>query len=148
MNTKIELPTNEQAERFSEQFEQAVWEAMADLLERQPKMRADLILRDLGIATLSSPVRVAVMQYVKSAVEADPLVTSFDQPSVEDLRHIIAKAEHYGGDWYHSRVTLRYSGSWTPLEQEVSELDEESGVFVEFHYPDTPAFHECFSGTE
>lgn len=146
MNIKMELPTEEQAARFSEQYDKTVEETLAKLLLQAPMVRADIIIAERQ-ASLSSPVRVAALLYVKAALEGDAEVECFDYPTAQNLRHVLAKAESYEGDWFHSRVTLRYSGGWSPLEQEVAELDEESGVFVEFHYPDTPAFHDCFSGT-
>lgn len=133
MTQEIQLPTAEEAEQLSERFDRVACTTLHELAGRCTHERLELIMQGRAEG-LSSPVRVGATVYVRKAVEDDPWVTKYDEPTDADLHEVLAKAESYDGQWYHSRVILNFYGSWTPLEREVAELDEESGVFIVFNY--------------
>lgn len=136
MSQTIHYPTAGEAERLSAEFDRIVQETFDELTGAGVKVRTDVIMRarDEG---LSSPVRVGASLYVAHTVHDDPEIAVYDNPDDEQLREILAKAAAYSGDWFHSKVLLRFSGQWSALQTEVAELDEDSGVFLMFDYPET-----------
>jgi hypothetical protein len=136
MNDTMQFPTTEEADRISAEFDVIVQHTFDELTRNGVRVRTDVVLRSRNEG-LSSPVRVGASLFVSRAIQSDPDVVEYDDPSEAQLREILARAERYTGDWYHSKVTLHYTGHWTPLQTEVAELDEESGVFVIFDY-DSP----------
>lgn len=133
MTDEMQMPSPEEAEQLSEAFDRVVAKTLHELAGRSTHERLELIMRERAEG-LSSPVRAGATVYVAHAVENDPKVAKYDHPTDDDLRTVLAKAETYTGQWYHSRVVLSFHGTWSPLEQEVAELDEDSGVFVVFDY--------------
>lgn len=133
MTNEIQLPSAEEAEQLSERFDRVACTTLHELAGSRKHERLELLMQSRAEG-LSSPVRAGATVYVRKAVEDDPTVTKYDDPTDADLREVLAKAESYDGRWYHSRVVLNFYGSWTPLQREVADLDEESGVFIVFNY--------------
>jgi hypothetical protein len=134
MSDKIEYPTEDEAQQFSEEFDRIVENTLFELRESGYKVRTDIIMKERNEGE-SSAVRVGATLYVAKAVESDPEIQLYENPTDAELEEILLKAADYTGTWYHSRVVLTYTGEWTPLQVKVAELDEESGVFLSLHYP-------------
>ena len=129
----LTLPSSKDAEAYSEEFDNIAGATLHELVEAQTHLRTELIMQDRDEG-LSSPVRLGATLYVAHAVDADPEIAKYDDPTDEELQQVLDRAASYDGDWYHSRVTLNYTGSWSPLQEQIAELDEESGVFIVFNY--------------
>lgn len=134
MSDDIQYPTADEAEQFSDEFDKIVDNTLAELNQSADRVRTDIIMsnRDEGE---SSPVRLGATLFVSQAVAADPEIKQYENPTDEQMHEILDRAANYTGTWYHSKVTLYSTGKWTPLQAKVAELDEESGVFLMFHYP-------------
>jgi hypothetical protein len=140
MSDKIEFPTEDEAQRFSEEFDRIVESTLSELLEHGDKKRTDIIMQERNEGE-SSAVRVGATIYVAKAVESDPEVKFYENPTDAELEAILLKAASYTGTWYHSRVVLTFTGEWTALQAMVADLDEESGVFLSLHYPTGKAYY-------
>lgn len=134
MSDNVEFPTEDEAQRFSDEFDQIVENTLFELRESGHKVRTDVIMKDRNEGE-SSAVRVGATLYVAKAVESDPEIRLYENPSDAELEEVLLKAADYTGTWYHSHVVLTFTGDWTPLQAKVAELDEESGVFLSVHYP-------------
>jgi hypothetical protein len=73
---------------------------------------------------------------VAKAVQSDPDIRLYENPTEAELEEILLKAASYTGTWYHSHVVFTSTGDWSVLQKRVAELDEESGVFLSIHYPE------------
>lgn len=133
MNSELRLPSEKEASELSDRFDRKVCSTLQELVERQAHERFETLMEASGEG-LSSPVRVGAEVYIAHAVEDDPKVAKYDNPSDLELLEVLNRAAKYTGDWYHSRVVLKFYGSWSPLQRAVAELEEESGVFVIFDY--------------
>ena len=134
MSDTIDYPTSDEAQRFSEEFDNIVTETLSELNTNGVRLRTDIIMSERNEGE-SSPVRLGATLYVSKAVNNDPDIKHYENPTEDELLEILNKSENYTGTWYHSKVTLYFRGKWTPLQAKVAELDEESGVFLQFHYP-------------
>lgn len=134
MSDIVEFPTDDEAERFSEEFDRIVDNTLSELWENGDKKRMDVIMKERNEGE-SSAVRVGATIYVARAVETDPDVKLYENPSDAELEEVLLKAADYTGTWYHSRVVLTYSGEWSALQAKVAGLDDESGVFLCLQYP-------------
>lgn len=134
MSENIEFPTEDDAQRFSDEFDRIVENTLSELRESGHKVRMDIIMKERNEGE-SSAVRVGATLYVAKAVQSDPDIQLYENPSDAELEEILLKAASYTGTWYHSHVVFTFMGEWTPLQAKVAELDEESGVFLSLHYP-------------
>lgn len=68
----------------------------------------------------------------------DPTIKRYDNPTVIQMETILAEAETYSGEWYHSYVTLYPDLPKNPEEQmlmgRISALPEEKGVVLNSFY--------------
>ncbi len=70
------------------------------------------------------------------AVREDVSIRVYVNPSAEDLVEVIAAAEVYVGEWYHSRVVLpdEFKDVDVALKQRVLDLGAEAGIVIEFSF--------------
>lgn len=134
MSDTIEFPTDDDAERFSTEFDRIVENTLFELRESGQKVRTDVIMKERNEGE-SSAVRVGATLYVAKAVQSDPDIQLYENPTDEELEEILLKAASYTGTWYHSHVVFTATGEWSALQSKVADLDEESGVFLSVHYP-------------
>jgi hypothetical protein len=134
MSDIIEFPTDDDAERFSAEFDRIVENTLFELRESGQKVRTDIIMKERNEGE-SSAVRVGATLYVAKAVQSDPDIRLYENPTDAELEEVLLKAADYSGTWYHSHVVFTSTGDWSPLQKRVAELDEESGVFLSIHYP-------------
>ena len=134
MSDRIEFPTEDEAQRFSDEFDRIVEDTLSELRESGSKVRTDVIMKDRNEGE-SSAVSLGATLYVAKAVQSDPDIQLYENPSDAELEEILLKAADYTGTWYHSHVVFTFTGEWTPLQARVAELDEDSGVFLTMHYP-------------
>jgi ribosomal protein S6 len=88
------------------------------------------------------------------AVESDETIAVYTYPTVEEMQNIVAVAESYTGEWYHSKVTLtpdNYSGLQKELSDKIKYFEEDKGIYVLYQYdidPETTkALEEIFAKT-
>lgn len=134
MSDMIEFPTDDDAERFSDEFDRIVENTLFELRESGQKVRTDVIMRERDEGE-SSAVRVGASLYVAKAVQSDPNIRLYENPSDAELEEILSTAADYTGTWYHSHVVFTSSGEWSDLQKRVADLGEESGVFLSVQYP-------------
>ena len=83
-----------------------------------------------------SPEEVAGILKELNAVLTDSTIVVYDEPTVAELEFIIAVAEDYSGDWYHSRVSLKeynfVSVRHSFLRDKLLVLAAAHGIFISF----------------
>jgi hypothetical protein len=83
---------------------------------------------------------VGAIIFEREAVMADTNIKHYENPSDDELLEILAKAETYEGDWYHSYVSMTSDGGWTPLQQRVVDLPDTAGVYRIYSYTEFDDF--------
>ena len=77
-----------------------------------------------------------------TAVTKDPDIKRYDKPDVDEMKTIIAEAEAYTGEWYHSEVAvdekLFISEEHTALRERIVELGADHGIFLYFSFEFNP----------
>ena len=70
------------------------------------------------------------------AVRNDDNIISYEYPSVENMKKIIATAESYDEEWYHSNVILNeyefVSDEHKNLINRIIELGQDHGIFLSY----------------
>lgn len=135
MSNRIEHPTEDEVQLFSDEFDRIIDNTLFELSENGVKVRADVIMKDRNEGE-SSAVRVGASLHVSRLIESDPDIIYYDNPTDAELEEILARAANYTGSWYHSYVVLTLSGEWSSLQCKVAELDDESGIFLSIRCPE------------
>lgn len=116
---------------FYEARAESINDAYAELKELGVVARAEILSEG---AEKGSSEDVGATLYELRTVESDSNVARYDDPSDEELLEVLAKAEAYEGDWFHSYVRMTCVGGWTPLQQRVKDLPSSAGVYRSYSF--------------
>jgi len=85
-----------------------------------------------------SDEEISALSFELTAVGEDENIKRYDKPDVEEMKLIIAEAETYTGDWYHSEVAVDekayISEEHTALRERIVELGADHGIFLFFSF--------------
>lgn len=121
---------------FYEARAKSIADAYAELKELGVVARAEILSKG---AKKGSSEDVGATLYELRTVESDSNVQRYDDPSDEELLEVLAKAESYVGEWFHSSVRMTCVGDWTPWQKRVRELPSSAGVYRSYSFSE-PAF--------
>lgn len=116
---------------YVEQRSQDISAAAASFRERGLVARADILAEG---AEPGSAEDVGSILFEHQAVMADEGITRYENPTEAELMKVLALAEVYDGNWYHSYVSMVSNDGWTPLQQRVVNLPNSAGVFRLYSY--------------
>lgn len=116
---------------FYEGRAKSINDAYAELKERGVVARAEILSEG---AEEGSAEDVGATLYEMRTVDSDSDVQRYVDPSDEELLEVLAKAESYDGDWFHSNVLMTSVGGWTPLQQRVKDLPSSAGVYRSYSF--------------
>jgi hypothetical protein len=116
---------------FYEARDKSITDAYAELKERGVVARAEILSEG---SEPGSSEDVGATLYELRTVVGDSSVQRYDDPSDEELLEVLAKAEAYDGDWFHSYVKMTSVGGWTPLQQRVKDLPSSAGVYRTYSF--------------
>jgi hypothetical protein len=123
-----------------DEFDRVVVDTFQRLKASDRKVRPDV----LGLDDENSPASVGAWLFVADELGTDSDVLTYSNPTEEELRVILVRALEYSGDWYHSRVTLCFTGEWSRLEEAITELPASAGVFLSYSYASKEAMLKHF----
>lgn len=96
------------------------------------------------LVTLCSPSHECSDEEIKAIIQNqydilnDPAIKQYDNPTLIQMETILAEAEVYSGEWYHSYVILHSDALKTPEEKalinQINNLPEEKGIALAHSY--------------